>query len=711
MSTFYANSMALSKELAILLASSPLLDTLSSSDDASKIGASLKAVLQNPAKRKDLPASLSQKRNLPQSHQCNSLVSFNLSLASMESDPSTRAQFESPTAIMAESMNKDFRPMESIQPFVTQMYQPCDDSMIRISPTVIDDNNNHTSEMEKYVDRIQPPPLTWRKLREGAVGPKPVVRENSVSGDFPLNEPSTSPKVQSPPGVKPATKNFPNSFLLALATPVSTEVSEKVEPPKTSWRSTSRLSQSSQCIGESNKSSSLDDFSALSPDDVLARKMEELGRIRRIEVAQSKASVEVTSHRPSQTNRMIAAPRAELLPKLQTEDSSSDVAMLLREEQQQALQTRLDKALAELQDARAENKGLTNENQFQQRSTSQLKIAHDEVKRAQDRSLLEIKNQLRDATSSLNVLNEEKKEWQDKLDLMQHKLSLALTNEDQSQRRISKLNTALDKEKQAQENLLVQLRHAVLSSTVLKDERKGWQDKLDLMQHKLALAESPDLRAENKRLTNEVQSQQRSISQLNIALDQVRHAHDHSLTQIKDQLRDATLSLTVEKKGYQNKLDLMQHKLSAAERQLRCLDHLTRHKLESRQTAVYGQPKRGLLGFTPASTDVIGLMGVLNKEIHQTCAQLADGLESTSIFSAKYKSQAQKMLGDRLTAMMEDQGKMTPGYNMLLMQTVLEVFMTHWCSSIIEAFYPPQESFADLLVQLSTQTRTSGWGK
>jgi len=67
------------------------------------------------------------------------------------------------------------------------------------------------------------------------------------------------------------------------------------------------------------------------------------------------------------------------------------------------------------------------------------------------------------------------------------------------------------------------------------------------------------------------------------------------------------------------------------------------------------------------------------------------------------------VLGDHLTAMMEDEVKKatsSDGYNMLLMQTVLEVFMTYWCSSIIEAFYPQHESFADLLVQLSAQTAT-----
>ncbi|KAF8808976.1 hypothetical protein BYT27DRAFT_7095010 [Phlegmacium glaucopus] len=228
-----------------------------------------------------------------------------------------------------------------------------------------------------------------------------------------------------------------------------------------------------------------------------------------------------------------------------------------------------------------------------------------------------------------------------------------------------------------------------------------------------ALAELRDVKAENKRLTNENQSQERSISQLKISLDEIKHAQDTSSTQIKTQLKVATTSLanlTKEKKGWQDKLDSMRHKLSVAERHIRCLDHLTRHKLESRQEAAYGQPKRrGVLGVTsaPASADVIGAMSALNEEIYQACVQLVEGLERTTTHSNKHKPRAQKVLGEYLTTMLEDQATKKLGYNMLLMQAVLEVFMVHWCSSIIEAFYPNQESFADLLVQLSAQSRTT----
>ena len=230
-----------------------------------------------------------------------------------------------------------------------------------------------------------------------------------------------------------------------------------------------------------------------------------------------------------------------------------------------------------------------------------------------------------------------------------------------------------------------------------------------------------DVQAENECLINENRSQQGSISYLKTTLDE----RDKSLIKINNQLRIATSSLALlneEKSRWQDKVDKfdsMQHKLHAAERQVRCLDHLTRQKLESRQETGYGQPRRrGIKGLTrrgldasnPASTDVIGAMRAMNEEIYQTCLHFVKNLERTTVFLNGQKPQVQKVFGDHLTAMMEDHAKeATSGINMLLMQTVLEVFMTHWCSSIIEAFYPQQESFADLLVQLSSQARnTSG---
>ena len=261
------------------------------------------------------------------------------------------------------------------------------------------------------------------------------------------------------------------------------------------------------------------------------------------------------------------------------------------------------------------------------------------------------------------------------------------------------------------------------SSAAARLLREAYIERRQDLQFQLdkAVAELRDVRTENKCLTIENQSQQRSISQLKIALGEAKREQDNSLIRINNQLRVAASSLTLlnkEKTGWQHKFDLMQHKLNAAERQVRCLDHLTRQKLDSRQEIGNSQPKRrgvegptrGLVTSIPANKDVIGAIRTLNEEIYQTCVQLVKGLERTVVLSTGQKPQVQKVLGDHLTAMMGDHAqKMSSDYNMLLMQTVLEVFMTHWCSSIIEAFYPQQESFADLLVQLSAQTtETSG---
>jgi chromosome segregation ATPase len=434
--------------------------------------------------------------------------------------------------------------------------------------------------------------------------------------------------------------------------------------------------------------------------------MEELGRLRRVEscnlMAQYKTSPKTLSSRTT-------TPKAAL-----QEDVSSDVAMLLSSiKRKQALQTQLDKALTELHDVQAENKRLTSEIQSHQSSTSQLKIALDEAKHEQDHStqldkalaelqaenkrltsenefqqrlishlkiafeeqdnsLVRVVNELRVATSSLTLLDKEKKGLQHKFDSMQHKLNAA-------ERQVRCFDQLLNKEKEGWQGKFDSLQHKLNAAErqvrcldqLLNKEKEGWQDKFDSLQHKLNAAE------------RQVQLK----------------CMDHILNK--------------EEEGLQDKFDSLQHKLIAAERQVRCLDHLTRQKLESRQEAGYGQPtRRGMTVSIPASTDVIEAMRTLNEDIHKTCVQLVEGLERTAVCSTEQnlKPQVQMVLGDHLTAMIGDQAKKTTfGYDTLLMQTVLEVFMTHWCSSIIEAFYPQQESFADLLVRLSAQTtETSG---
>src|ERR1700678_2626044 len=69
-----------------------------------------------------------------------------------------------------------------------------------------------------------------------------------------------------------------SSFLLAMAVPPA--VPEKTEQTKTPWRPTFRPLQP---IGESSDSSTPNDQPPFASDKAMARKMEELGRIRRMQ--------------------------------------------------------------------------------------------------------------------------------------------------------------------------------------------------------------------------------------------------------------------------------------------------------------------------------------------------------------------------------------------------------------------------------------------
>ncbi|KAF8163671.1 hypothetical protein B0H34DRAFT_857099 [Crassisporium funariophilum] len=226
--------------------------------------------------------------------------------------------------------------------------------------------------------------------------------------------------------------------------------------------------------------------------------------------------------------------------------------------------------------------------------------------------------------------------------------------------------------------------------TLLKDahleRQKDLQTQLDR-----ALGDFKRTQLENVRLNAESVKQERALKALR--------------TELIDATRTAS-ELRKEKNGWQEQLDTMQHKLSQAERQIRSLDNLTRLKLEARQEVAYG-PAKKIAKFlsTAPSSDIIGAVNALNEEIFQSALLLVENLERTTTFVPSSTAQVKRDLGDRLTAMLEAQAaKKTTAFGLLLMQVVLEVFFVQWCSAIIEANYPKQDSFADLLIELSAKS-------
>ncbi len=171
--------------------------------------------------------------------------------------------------------------------------------------------------------------------------------------------------------------------------------------------------------------------------------------------------------------------------------------------------------------------------------------------------------------------------------------------------------------------------------------------------------------------------------------------------------------------GMQKQLDAVQHKLSEAERRVRCLDQLSRQKYEAKQEGAYGSGstvgRSTLLHHSPhvkgPSMDVIDAVDALNGEILQAASLLVENLERRpSSWILKLPSdatRAKKVWGLKLMEMLEKQARNPSDFNFLLMQNCLEVFITHWCVEIIEGWYPFQPSFSDVLVELASQTNTT----
>ncbi|KAF8958002.1 hypothetical protein BDZ97DRAFT_2078815 [Flammula alnicola] len=199
--------------------------------------------------------------------------------------------------------------------------------------------------------------------------------------------------------------------------------------------------------------------------------------------------------------------------------------------------------------------------------------------------------------------------------------------------------------------------------------------------------------AQNDHLNKEIAAQTRALHEANAELFKTRSKLN---------------SLALEKHGWQAKLDTMHHKLQRAERQIRCLDHVTRAKLEVRQEGISSfirRTKQALAKEPEPSVEVIGAVEVLNEEILQIANLFVENLERTNALVAVDVERARAVVGEGMSSMMETQTKeRKPGFRLLLTQVVLEVFMAHWCSAIIEGWYPKQRSFADLLIELSAQS-------
>ncbi|KDR73741.1 hypothetical protein GALMADRAFT_212553 [Galerina marginata CBS 339.88] len=245
------------------------------------------------------------------------------------------------------------------------------------------------------------------------------------------------------------------------------------------------------------------------------------------------------------------------------------------------------------------------------------------------------------------------------------------------------------------------------------EEQAVLQDLLDrtLRELKAAKEETARVKAQSDR------EKSRLVRQLNASHDTVTELEKENrdknskIFNLETRLQKTEQELkevTQEKHGWQEQLDTMHHRLTKSERQVRSLDQLMRAKLEARQEGVFGPTKRSQNApqIKQPSMEVISAVAALNEEILQAANQLVENLERVKTApTTEDIARAKAVLGFKATVMMQVQASdRSKGFKFLLMQVVLEVFMVHWSTNIIEGHYPPQKSFADLLIEMSTRT-------
>ena len=154
--------------------------------------------------------------------------------------------------------------------------------------------------------------------------------------------------------------------------------------------------------------------------------------------------------------------------------------------------------------------------------------------------------------------------------------------------------------------------------------------------------------------------------------------------------------------------EVMHLKLARAERLVRGLDNVTRFRLEAKMdtASVFSNgKKKPARAPTSPSAEIARMVEEINDEILQAALTVADGVVRSAVYASP-TGRARHILGVRLSALLAKETSSSSKVNLLLVQVVLEVFLVHWCVDIIEAHYPQQKTFADLLIEMTSHSST-----
>lgn len=247
----------------------------------------------------------------------------------------------------------------------------------------------------------------------------------------------------------------------------------------------------------------------------------------------------------------------------------------------------------------------------------------------------------------------------------------------------------------------------------------------------------------NSALKDALSSLQSALSELEDTKELVEHltsTNDHLQTQrllLLTQIEDINQSKDFQIECLREQLDQAHFKLRKAERRNRYVDDTERWKADAKYkkkrkvqettSSLFGFPsyepddhkedvlkeRRGAQGLVAKSATVVtAMMNRFNEELFQTSASISDvvenmGFERASMLSAS-RERAERVLGTRLVSMILPtipKAKDGTLLNPLVVQVVTQAFLAYWCNSIIEAWYPKQETFGEFLVDMSSKLK------
>ena len=165
--------------------------------------------------------------------------------------------------------------------------------------------------------------------------------------------------------------------------------------------------------------------------------------------------------------------------------------------------------------------------------------------------------------------------------------------------------------------------------------------------------------------------------------------------------------------SYEAELRVMHLKLARAEKAVRALDHVTSLKVESRISHFKMPPATGQTRKPQREIDVYVVFMVedINDVILETALAIANAAVRSPVTTTKQLQvdAIRRRLGVQLSSVLsnESQNKISEPVNLILVQTVVQVLLVHWCVDIIEAHYPPRKTFSDLLIEMTAQSQSS----